>query len=55
LREICARSFPQVFAEKNPKAALAQARKMAGGEAIVVVTGSLYLVGETMELLGIKP
>jgi dihydrofolate synthase / folylpolyglutamate synthase len=36
------------------KAALERARSLAGPSAIIVVTGSIYLVGEVMSLLGIK-
>ena len=36
-------------------ASLAQAVERAAGEPFVVVTGSLYLVGEALELLGLSP
>jgi dihydrofolate synthase/folylpolyglutamate synthase len=57
LQEICRRHFPQVScdAEGILKSALGKARAMAGENGIVAVTGSLYLVGEAMELLGVKP
>jgi len=57
LQEICRKISPQMNCEAvgNPKAALAKAQALAKGHAVVVVTGSLYLVGEAMELLGIHP
>ena len=47
--------------EANPRASievstsLAGALERAGSEPFVVITGSLYLVGEAMELLGLSP
>jgi dihydrofolate synthase / folylpolyglutamate synthase len=38
-------SFPEAHAEPDPLAALAQARRWAGPEGVVVVAGSLYLAG----------
>jgi len=35
--------------------ALAQARRLAGGEGIVLVCGSLYLVGEVIQLVAPAP
>jgi len=35
-------------------AALQRARDGAGPEAVIVVTGSIYLVGEAMRLLGVR-
>ena len=35
--------------------ALYRARELATAEGVVVVTGSIYLVGEVMRLLGIEP
>jgi dihydrofolate synthase/folylpolyglutamate synthase len=36
-------------------ASLAEALKKSAGDAFVVVTGSLYLVGEALEMLGLSP
>jgi folylpolyglutamate synthase/dihydropteroate synthase len=33
--------------------ALVRARALAGSDGVVVVTGSIYLVGEAMRLMGI--
>ena len=47
--------------EANPRAplevcaSLAQAVERAAGEPFVVITGSLYLVGEALEILGLSP
>jgi len=35
-------------------AALERARESAGNETVVVVTGSIYLVGEAMRILGVS-
>lgn len=39
----------EAITEKNPVKALYTARKMAGSRGLVVVTGSLYLVGDLMQ------
>ena len=41
----------EIFACAN----LAGALKKSGGDAFVVITGSLYLVGEALEMLGLSP
>jgi folylpolyglutamate synthase/dihydropteroate synthase len=43
-----------VLAPRIP-AALERARALAGSDGVVVVTGSIYLVGEAMRLMGIVP
>ncbi len=43
--------FPKIHAATNPVHALAHARKLAGPEGTVVVTGSLYLVGHIREAI----
>jgi dihydrofolate synthase/folylpolyglutamate synthase len=35
--------------------ALERARRLAGGEAVIVITGSIYLVGEAMQIPGMQP
>jgi dihydrofolate synthase/folylpolyglutamate synthase len=51
LAEVCRAKNPgaEVFAE----ASLAEAMKKTGDEKFVVITGSLYLIGEALELLGV--
>jgi len=53
LRDACAKSNPA--AETIACPSLADALKLAANDPFVVVTGSLYLVGEAMELLGLSP
>jgi dihydrofolate synthase / folylpolyglutamate synthase len=36
------------------RSALDRARELAGSNAVIVITGSIYLVGEAMSLLGVK-
>lgn len=38
----------------NLRAAFGKARRLAGGESVVCVTGSFYLVGEALELAGVR-
>jgi dihydrofolate synthase/folylpolyglutamate synthase len=51
LAEVCREKNPavKVFAE----ASLVEALKKAGNEKFVVITGSLYLIGEALEQLGV--
>ena len=53
LRDACAKSNPA--AETLACSSLADALKLAAHDPFVVVTGSLYLVGEAMELLELSP
>src|SRR6266480_4737936 len=53
LRDACAKSNPA--AETLACSSLANALKLAAHDPFVVVTGSLYLVGEAMELLELSP
>jgi dihydrofolate synthase/folylpolyglutamate synthase len=48
------RTGTEVETATQVKQALDRARKLAGERAILVVTGSIYLVGEAMQVLGIK-
>jgi len=53
--ELAARSPENVdrLVEKNPERALERAVSMAGRNGLVIVTGSLYLVGEVLRLYGV--
>ena len=53
LAAACRESAPQ--AEITPCASLSDAMREAAGDPVVVVTGSIYLVGEALELLGLCP
>jgi len=53
LRDACAKSNPA--AETLACPSLADALKLAANDPFVIVTGSLYLVGEAMEWLDLTP
>ena len=53
LRAACAQANPNADTMACPS--LADALQHAANDAFVIITGSLYLVGEAMELLGISP
>ena len=50
----CTRVLADVEEAQSLTAAIERAQALAGGDGIVVVTGSIYLVGEAMSRLGIK-
>ena len=49
------RTGAEIIAEPAVDRALARARELAGSDGVVVITGSIYLVGEAMRLLSIQP
>ena len=51
LTEVTGHLNPRVLEREEPREALELARKLAGPEGVVVVTGSLYLVGEIRQLV----
>ena len=51
IRAAAARTGAQVLAEPEVAAALARARSLAGERGIVVICGSIYLIGEALQLL----
>ena len=53
LADACRAANPE--AETIPCESLAKALKKTAADEFVIVTGSLYLVGETLELLGLSP
>jgi dihydrofolate synthase/folylpolyglutamate synthase len=53
LAEVCARANPQARVREFPSLALALAD--AARDPFVTIAGSLYLIGEAMELLGLSP
>ena len=55
IREAAGRTGSEVETVSEVRAALERAREGAAKDCVIVVTGSIYLVGETMRLLGIKP
>jgi dihydrofolate synthase/folylpolyglutamate synthase len=55
IREAAARTGADVLTAFTVPAALAQARSLAGSQGLVVITGSIYIVGEAMRELGLRP
>ena len=51
LAEVTGHLNPRVLEREEPREALELARELAGPEGVVVVTGSLYLVGEIRQLM----
>jgi len=54
LLEAGARTGTRMYAEDNSARALARAREVSREDGVIVVTGSIYLVGEVMRELGIR-
>lgn len=54
IREAASRVEVDVREAEDVSSALAEARRIAGHDGLVVVTGSIYVVGETMRMLGIR-
>ena len=48
------RSGVTLYAEEDVPAALARARTVSSADGLIVITGSIYLVGEVMTVLGIQ-
>lgn len=51
IAEIAKRTQSHVLEERNISAALQQAFQLAGKNGVVVITGSIYIVGEALEIL----
>jgi dihydrofolate synthase / folylpolyglutamate synthase len=51
VREAAPRFAAQILCEPDVPAALARARSLAAEDGIVVVTGSIYVVGEALAVL----
>ena len=54
IREAAARTATDIEEAIDVAAALDRARSLAGRRGIVVITGSIYIVGEAMRILGVK-
>ncbi|HEY1656912.1 MAG TPA: folylpolyglutamate synthase/dihydrofolate synthase family protein [Candidatus Sulfotelmatobacter sp.] len=54
IQAAAARTGADVEAVEGVQNAIERAKLLAGGEGIVVITGSIYLVGEAMQALGVK-
>jgi dihydrofolate synthase/folylpolyglutamate synthase len=54
IREAAARVAIDIEDARDVASALDQARARAGAQGIVVITGSIYIVGEAMRILGVR-
>jgi dihydrofolate synthase / folylpolyglutamate synthase len=54
IQQAAARTGVEIEAVENVQQALERARSLAKAEKVVVITGSIYLVGEVMQRLGIE-
>jgi dihydrofolate synthase/folylpolyglutamate synthase len=54
IRQAAARTATEIEDAPDVASALSRARELAGAKGVVVVTGSIYIVGEAMRLLGVK-
>lgn len=54
IAQAAARTGAEIIQEPEVATAIARARQLAGPGGVVVVTGSIYLVGEVMQRLGIS-
>ena len=55
IRQAAARVSAEIETAVNVPAALDRARVIAGPHGLVVITGSIYIVGEAMQALGVQP
>jgi dihydrofolate synthase / folylpolyglutamate synthase len=55
IREAAARTATDIEDAVDVASALDRARYLAGRQGIVVITGSIYIVGEAMRVLGMRP
>ena len=52
IRHAGARTGAEIEVEENVQKSVERARELASGGAVVVITGSIYLVGEVMQMIG---
>jgi dihydrofolate synthase/folylpolyglutamate synthase len=55
IRDAAARTGTPVECAATVAGAMARAGESAGGDKVVVVTGSIYVVGEALQALGVEP
>lgn len=53
IRQAAARTGAEIEVEENVQKAVERARELASGGPVVVITGSIYLVGEVMQIIGV--
>jgi dihydrofolate synthase / folylpolyglutamate synthase len=54
IQQAASRTSAEIEAVTEVRAALERARELAAQNSVIVITGSIYLVGEAMSLLGVK-
>ncbi len=54
IHQAASRVSGEIRQMQNVEAALSEARRLAGDEGLVVVTGSIYIVGEAIRALGVR-
>ena len=54
IRDAAARTNSEIETAHDVPSALERARRLAGADGVVVVTGSIYVVGEAMRALGVQ-
>jgi dihydrofolate synthase/folylpolyglutamate synthase len=54
IQQAAVRSGAEIEAVENVQRAIERARGLAGAGAVMVVTGSIYMVGEVMREIGIE-
>jgi dihydrofolate synthase/folylpolyglutamate synthase len=54
IRQAAARTHAEIELAEDVRSALEHARTLAAPDGIVVVTGSIYVVGEAMQALGVR-
>lgn len=54
IQQAASRTGAEIETVSEVEPALARAREVAGPEAVIVLTGSIYLVGEAMAVLGLR-
>jgi dihydrofolate synthase/folylpolyglutamate synthase len=55
IRDAASRTQSEIELSSNVTAALERARQIAAGDGVIVITGSIYVVGEGMRALGVSP
>jgi len=55
IRSAASRTHADIALAPDVASAIAQARVVAGESGVIVVTGSIYIVGEAMQVLGVRP
>ena len=55
IEQAAARAGAEIEMQENVQSALMRARSTAPAEGVIVITGSIYLVGEAMAVIGVEP